>query len=331
MNITMKDRVAVVTGGSKGIGIAVARRLAKIRRQGRDPCAEPGGFEGGAPTAGQGWPRGSRLRVRRLKGRGHRQHLREGDRRFRPDRHARRQCRNIARDALLDGHRRNLAGRPRSETVRGDPVQPIGLAWHEGAQMGAHHQRAQCRRQGTAGCIDADVGLTRRRHGLDKGDGKRRWPAQDILVDAMLVGLVAGINGSSVTLQKRRRRISPPSRTNSPRACRSAAWERRRNSPTSPAFSHPSRARTSPAPPSMSMEGGHRWCRGFCARRPDDVLITSPCLQGKGEIRVSEFRVREILRKRGLCERAPHPNPPGKLLVPSPPNGARELQIRPRP
>src|SRR5260370_20578724 len=29
MNITMKDRVAVVTGGSKGIGIAVARRFAE--------------------------------------------------------------------------------------------------------------------------------------------------------------------------------------------------------------------------------------------------------------------------------------------------------------
>src|SRR5690349_16929850 len=29
MQITMKDRVAVVTGGSKGIGIAVARRFAE--------------------------------------------------------------------------------------------------------------------------------------------------------------------------------------------------------------------------------------------------------------------------------------------------------------
>src|ERR1700750_3259319 len=29
MQITMKDRVAVVTGGSKGIGIAVARRVAE--------------------------------------------------------------------------------------------------------------------------------------------------------------------------------------------------------------------------------------------------------------------------------------------------------------
>ncbi|CAN7761698.1 SDR family NAD(P)-dependent oxidoreductase [Bradyrhizobium sp. LjRoot220] len=29
MNITMKDRIAVVTGGSKGIGLAVARRFAE--------------------------------------------------------------------------------------------------------------------------------------------------------------------------------------------------------------------------------------------------------------------------------------------------------------
>ena len=29
MNLTMKDRVAVVTGGSKGIGVAVARRFAE--------------------------------------------------------------------------------------------------------------------------------------------------------------------------------------------------------------------------------------------------------------------------------------------------------------
>ena len=35
MQITMKDRVAVVTGGSKGIGIAVARRVAP----GRAPVA----------------------------------------------------------------------------------------------------------------------------------------------------------------------------------------------------------------------------------------------------------------------------------------------------
>ena len=30
MNVTMKDRVAVVTGGSKGIGLAVARRFAEL-------------------------------------------------------------------------------------------------------------------------------------------------------------------------------------------------------------------------------------------------------------------------------------------------------------
>jgi len=29
MNVTMKDRVAVITGGSKGIGLACARRFAE--------------------------------------------------------------------------------------------------------------------------------------------------------------------------------------------------------------------------------------------------------------------------------------------------------------
>ena len=39
MQITMKDRVAVVTGGSKGIGVAVARRFAEFGREGCDPRA----------------------------------------------------------------------------------------------------------------------------------------------------------------------------------------------------------------------------------------------------------------------------------------------------
>ena len=29
MNVTMKDRVAIVTGGSKGLGLAMARRFAE--------------------------------------------------------------------------------------------------------------------------------------------------------------------------------------------------------------------------------------------------------------------------------------------------------------
>ena len=35
MNVSMKDRVAVITGGSKGIGLACARRFARIRPRSR--------------------------------------------------------------------------------------------------------------------------------------------------------------------------------------------------------------------------------------------------------------------------------------------------------
>ena len=36
MNITMKDRVAVVTGGSKGIGVCGRPAICRVGRQGRD-------------------------------------------------------------------------------------------------------------------------------------------------------------------------------------------------------------------------------------------------------------------------------------------------------
>ena len=72
------------------------------------------------------------------------------------------------------GHRRALAGRPRPQAVRRDPPVPAGLAGHEGAQMGPHHQRAQHRRQGARGHHRADLGVARRRHGADQGAGERR-------------------------------------------------------------------------------------------------------------------------------------------------------------
>ena len=171
MNITMKDRVAVVTGGSKGIGIAVARQICRVRRQGRDRRAWRAGPEGGARAACQGWTRSSRLCLRRVQGFGHFQRLREDRQRSRQDRRPRQQCRHLACDGVRDHQRRGLAGRSRSETVRCDPFQPAGLAGHEGAQMGPHHQRAQYRRQGSRRRLDADLGVAGGRHGADQG----RW------------------------------------------------------------------------------------------------------------------------------------------------------------
>jgi NAD(P)-dependent dehydrogenase (short-subunit alcohol dehydrogenase family) len=75
MNVTMKDRVALVTGGSKGLGLAMARRfpesgarVAIVARGAEGLAAAPHG-------ARQGWPQYSRLRLRRLQSGGYFEHL----------------------------------------------------------------------------------------------------------------------------------------------------------------------------------------------------------------------------------------------------------------
>jgi len=54
MNITMKDRVGVVTGGSKGIGIAVARRFAESGAKVAILARGPTDLKAAPATAGQG-------------------------------------------------------------------------------------------------------------------------------------------------------------------------------------------------------------------------------------------------------------------------------------
>ena len=68
MQVTMKDRVAVVTGGSKGIGLAVARQFAASGAKVAILARGRGRPEGGAGTAGQGWHRSPRLCLRCLEG-----------------------------------------------------------------------------------------------------------------------------------------------------------------------------------------------------------------------------------------------------------------------
>ena len=63
--------------------------------------------------------------------------------------------------------------RPGTEAVRGDPADAAGVAGDEGAQVGAHHQRAEHRREGAAGERRADGGVARRGHGVHEGAGGR--------------------------------------------------------------------------------------------------------------------------------------------------------------
>ena len=69
MNLSMKDRVAVVTGGSKGIGIAVARRFAKSGAKVAILARGAEDLKAARETLAKDRTRGARLRLRRIEGR----------------------------------------------------------------------------------------------------------------------------------------------------------------------------------------------------------------------------------------------------------------------
>ena len=167
MQITMNDRVAVITGGSKGLGLAMARRFA----------------ESGAKVA--------------ILARGA-QDLKTAREQLAKDGLAVRdyvcdvsQASDIAKahdrivadlggvDILVNnaGTARTMAFENISDEAWQEDIDlklfaairfsQAGLARHEGAQMGPHHQRAQYLRQGAGGVLGTDLGIASGRHGAD--------------------------------------------------------------------------------------------------------------------------------------------------------------------
>jgi len=263
MNVTMKDRVAVVTGGSKGIGIAVARRFA----------------ESGAKVA--------------ILARG-RADLKAAREQLASDGlEVRDYVCDVSKAAdIASAYEKVIADFGRIDvlvnnagTSRAMPFETVtDEIWQEDLDLklfaAIRFSRLvwpgmKARKWGriinvlnvgakappaasTPTSVSRAAGMA-----LTKVMASEGGP-HNILVNAMLVGLIVSDQWVKRHAAKAPRPTSTPSRANSPRACRSAAWERRRNSPTSPASSPPSKARTSPAPPSMSMADGHRWYSGIC-------------------------------------------------------------------
>jgi 3-oxoacyl-[acyl-carrier protein] reductase len=87
----------------------------------------------------------------------------------------------------------------------------------------------------------------------------------NILVNAMLVGLIMSDQWVQRHACRRRRWTSRCLRKTLPRARPWGASARRRNSPTWRVSSPPIRDRSSPAPPSMSMGDARRWCSSLAA------------------------------------------------------------------
>ncbi|MEH2496387.1 3-oxoacyl-[acyl-carrier protein] reductase [Bradyrhizobium sp. AZCC 1678] len=98
----------------------------------------------------------------------------------------------------------------------------------------------------------------------------------NILVNAMLVGLIMSdqwVKRHAAQAPTWILRCSPKT---SPRVSRWGASARRRNSPIWPASSPPSRDRSSPARPSMSMAAVRRWCSGTGRKRRGTLRLPRP-------------------------------------------------------
>ena len=170
MEISLSGRSAIVTGGSKGIGLAVATRFAQsgadvaIVARGKETLDEAVAAikkNAKARVIGVQADVGVAADIQRaydevMKAFGKVDIVvnNAGTSRAMPF--------EKVTDEIL--HRRH-----RAEAVRRRSPHPPGLAADEGAALGPHHQRAQHRRQGAAAEQHADLGVARRRHGDDQG------------------------------------------------------------------------------------------------------------------------------------------------------------------
>ncbi len=275
MQISLAGRTAVITGGSKGIGLAMAKRFAQSGRRRRDRCARARGA-GASGRGPSGRPQGAwsaspptsaiAADVRRA--------YDEAMAAFGKIDIVVNNAGTARNGAVREHQRRDLAAGPRSKAVRRDPAGAARLAADEGAALGPHHQRAQYRRQGAAQGQRADLGQPRGRHGADQGAGGRGRAAQ------YSGQRPAGRHHRKrpARPERRRRRRHPGrrvSRAAQPRTRRSGGRGGRRSSPISPAFSPPTPGPTSPARRSTSTAGARRWSSRLSGRTVWPVMYAT--------------------------------------------------------
>ena len=180
MTGTLDDRTAVVTGGARGIGRAIAEGLARdgarivigdTDLKGAQETASPHrGGGGNRPGPGPG-------RVRGKAGRGV---LHPGDRPVRTPGYPGEQCGHLPHDPH-PGHRGGRVGPDPGGQPQGHlPHEPRGLPHHEGAEIGQDHQHRLGRRQdrGTGGGR-ALLRIEGGRHLLHQVPGPASGPLQD--------------------------------------------------------------------------------------------------------------------------------------------------------
>ena len=151
MEVSLAGRTAVITGGSKGIGLAIATRFAAsgadvaIIARGRGALDEAvktigAGAKGRSPPL-QG-DVGVAADIKRA--------YDEAMTAFGKIDIIVNNAGTSRTGAFEKHHRRDLARRLRPEAVRRHPADAAGMAADEGAALGPGHQHAQYRRQGAA-------------------------------------------------------------------------------------------------------------------------------------------------------------------------------------
>ncbi len=181
------------------------------------------------------------------------------------------------RGPFLESHRRALAERSRSQTVRRDPPGPHGAAGHAGTQMGAHHQRPQCRRQGAHRLKGAPTAVTRAAGmALTKvlaGEAAKH----NVLVNALLVGLIDSnqheVRASGCPAPPKAMRTSSKTMSDANGIPMGQRWSGPRSSPMSPASWPPTGPATSPAWRSMSMAAAARLFRTVHHDQTDTPVV----------------------------------------------------------
>ncbi len=190
MEITLTGRAAIVTGGSKGIGLAVATQFASsgadvaIMARGREALDQAIKRVGAAAKGASCGIQGDvaiaadidRAYNEAMKGFGKIDIVVNN-------------AGTSRTGAFEESRMRSGTSRPRSEIVRRHQAHPPGMAADEGAALGTDDQRAQHRGKGATAEERADLHHPRSRHGADQGACRRRR-AHNVLVNALLVGFI---------------------------------------------------------------------------------------------------------------------------------------------
>ena len=180
MEVRLDGRSAIITGASKGLGLAMAKEFAASGADVAMLARDPEGLEEAKQTGRRGGERGkvATFHCDVAKADDIQKTFDAVNKTFGKVDILINNAGHVTRHDIRQDHRRDLAGRSGPETFRCDPLDPSGVAGDAGAQVGPHHQRPKSRCESPAGGGAPDRGVTGSGDGADEGAvqrGRAAW------------------------------------------------------------------------------------------------------------------------------------------------------------